>query len=43
MAEIPEKIDISYISKINPPVAAAAEVARQFNKLVDYLKSIEPK
>jgi hypothetical protein len=43
MAEIPEKIDLNYIAKINPPTAAAAEVARQVNKIIDYLKSMEPK
>lgn len=43
MVEIPDKIDLNYIAKINPPSAAAREVAQIVNVLIAYLKSIEPK
>lgn len=43
MAEIPDKIDLNYIAKINPSAAAAAEVARQVNRIIDYLKANEQK
>lgn len=42
MAELPEKIDLTYITKINPASQGAAEVARAVNKLIEYLQERGP-
>lgn len=42
MPELPDLIDPNYITRINPPSAGAAEVARVINKIIQYLKDIDP-
>jgi hypothetical protein len=41
MTDLPDKIDLTYILRINPPSAAASDVARTLNKLIDYLRERE--
>jgi len=43
ISEIPDKLDPTYLTKMNPPVGAAAEVARAVNKIIDYLHAIDTK
>jgi len=43
MAEIPEKVDLKYISGLTPSSAQVIAVGRVINQLIDYLKETEDK
>lgn len=43
MPKIPDKIDVNYLRGINPPSAAAANVATTLNAIIDFLIELQPK
>lgn len=41
MTELPDKIDIQYVTKMNPASQGAAAVATVINTILDYLRERE--